>query len=105
MRVGRKQHIYLVYNFEKAQITFSKIFSSSDLLMSNVNVFEDVIAKSFGYITGLNNDSFNKINVLKTGVARSQRNGKDNAKFNYCRCIACRRLKEGSIVNNLELEK
>ena len=51
------------------------------------------------------NDSFNEINVLKTRVALSQRNGKDNAKIKYCRCIASRRLKKGSIVNNLELEK
>ena len=53
----------------------------------------------------LYNDSFNEINVLKTRVALSQRNGKDNAKIKYCRCIACRILKEGSIVNNRELEK
>ena len=66
---------------------------------------KDVFAKSFGYITGLYNDSFNEIIVLKTRVALSQRNGKNNAKIKYCRCIACRRLKEGSIVNNLELEK
>ena len=63
------------------------------------------MAKSFGYITGLYNDSFNEINVLKTRVALCQRNDKDNAKMKYCRCIACRRLEEGSIVNNLELEK
>ena len=43
--------------------------------------------------------------LIKTRVALSQRNGKDNAKIKYYRCIACRRLKEGSIVNNLELEK
>ena len=49
--------------------------------------------------------TLNEINVLKTRVGLSQRNGKDNAKIIYCRCIACRRLKEGSIVNNLELEK
>ena len=65
-----------------------------------------LFAKFSGYITGLYNDSFNEINVLKTRVALiSQRNGKDNAKIKYCRCIACRRLKEGSIVYNLELEK
>ena len=49
--------------------------------------------------------TLNEINVLKTRVALSQRNGKDNAKIKYCRCIAWGRLKEGSIVNNLELEK
>ena len=53
----------------------------------------------------MNNDSFNEIKVRKTIVARSQRNSKDIAKFNYCRWVACRRLKEGSIVNNLELEQ
>ena len=84
-----------------AQITLSKILSSSDLLIKSQGRY----CKSFGYITGLNNDSFNEIEAFKIRVAQSKRNGKDNAKFNYCRWVACRRLKEGSIINNLQLEQ
>ena len=62
VRIRRKQHILSTdYNFLKSQITVSKILSSSDLLKNH----KDVIGKSFGYMTGLYNDSFNEINVLK----------------------------------------
>jgi hypothetical protein len=65
---------YIVYNFEKVQITLSNIQSSSDI--------------SFGYVTGPINNSFNAIRVFKTTVTRSQRNGKDNANMKYCRWVA-----------------
>ena len=51
-----------------------------------------VNAKSFGYITGMNN-SFNAIKVFKTKVTRSQRKGKGNAKIIYC------------LLKNLKLEE
>ena len=38
-----------------------------------------LVAKSFGYITGLNNNYFNEVKALQTKVTPSQRNGKDNA--------------------------
>ena len=82
-----------MYNFEKAQVTLSKILSSSDLLIKLQGRHCQVF---WLYITGRNNDSSHAIKVLKTKLARSQRNGKDNAKFNYCRWVACRRLKEGT---------
>ena len=47
-----------------------------------------MLAKSFGYVTGLKYHSFNVIKVLKT----SQCNGKDNAKIKYCRRVAGRIL-------------
>ena len=49
---------------------------------------KDDIRKSFGYVTGLKNNSFNAIMVFKTNVTRSQRNGKDKANMNYCRWVA-----------------
>jgi hypothetical protein len=54
-------------------------------------------AKSFGYVSGLRNNSFNAIKVFKTKVTRSQRNGKDNAKMKYCRWVAGKRLSTGSL--------
>ena len=63
----------------------------------------DINAKSFGYVTGLKNNSFNAIKVFKTKVTRSERNGKDNAKMKYCRLVAGRTLTTGSILNNLKL--
>ena len=51
-------------------------------------VLNTMIAKSFGYVTGLINNSFNAIMVFKTTVTRSQRNGKDNANMKYCRWVA-----------------
>ena len=67
--------------------------------MTNSNV------KSFGYVTGLKNSSFNAIKVFKTNVTRSQRNGKDDTKIKYCRWVAGRRLTNESIVNNFKLEE
>ena len=71
---------YLVYNFEKAQITLSQIIISSDIFIKSQGPYP----KSFGFVTGLKNSSFNAIKVFKTNVTRSQRNGKDNTKIEYC---------------------
>ena len=46
-----------------------------------------------------------KSTYLKQEQREANVTSKINAKIKCCRCIACRRLKEGSIVNNLELEK
>ena len=58
----------------------SKILSSKDITKNH----KDVNAKSFGYVIGMNNNSFTAIKVFKTKVTRSQRNGKDNAKILHC---------------------
>ena len=95
MRVRREQHNYLVYNFEKARITLSKILISSNINHKTLN------AKSFGYVTGLKYSSFNAIKVFKT----SQRNGKDNAKIKYCRWAAGRILMTRSVLNYIKIEE
>ena len=68
-----------------------------------------MLYKSFGYVTGLKNNSFNAIKVFKTKVMRSQCNGKDNGKDNatmkYCQRVAGKRLTTGSLLNNLKLEE
>ena len=61
--------------------------------------------KSFGYVTGLKNSSFNAIKIFKTNVMRSQRNGKDDTKISHWRWVAGRRFTNGSIVNNFKLEE
>jgi hypothetical protein len=58
-----------------------------------------------GYVTRLKSNSVNAIKVFKTKVMRSQRNGKDNIKMQYCRLVAARRLTTGSILNNLKLKE
>ena len=55
--------------------------------------------------TGWKHRCFNVIKVFKTNVTRSQRDGKDNTKIEYCRLVAGRRLTTRSILNNLKLEK
>jgi hypothetical protein len=94
-------------NFEEAQITPSKVLSYSDISVNHKEVNAKSFA-SFGYVTGLKNNSFNAIKVFKTKVMRSQRNGKENTKMKYCRLVAAksaRRLTTGSILNNLKLEE
>ena len=56
-------------------------------------------------VTGLKNISFSKIEVFKTNVTRSQRNGKDKTKIKYYRWVAGRKRPKGSIVDNLKLEE
>ena len=60
-----------------------------------------------GYVTGMNNNFFDAIKILKTKVKASQHNGKDNGKIIiiYCPGSAGRRLMTGSILNNLKLEE
>ena len=101
MRVGRKQHI-LSTTLRRHKSRFLK-FSFLAISLQNQ---KDVNAKSFGYVTGLKNSSFNAIKVFKTNVTRSQRNGiDDDTKIKYCRWVAGRRLTNGSIVNNFKLEE
>ena len=84
MRVGRKQHlVYRRYRYR---------FQKSSVLAISLKNHKDVIAKSVGHVTGLNNDSFNAMKVFKTTGTRSQRNGKENVKITYCRWVAGRRL-------------
>ena len=64
-----------------------------------------MLYKSFGYVIGLKNNSFNAIKVFKTKVMRSQCNGRDNATMKYCQRVACKRLTTGSLLNNLKLEE
>ena len=39
------------------------------------------LTKSFDYVTGLKNSSFNAIKVFKANVTQSQHKGKDNTKI------------------------
>ena len=83
MHVGRKQHI-LFTTLGK----YRQRYLTSSVLAIYLQNHKDDIRKSFGYVTGLKNNSFNAIMVFKTKVTRSQRNGKDNANMNYCRWVA-----------------
>ena len=93
MRVGRKQHILSI-----TLRRYTKRFLKSSVLQISTD-------KSFGYVTGLKNNTFNAIKVFKTKVTRSQRNVKDKTKMKYCRWVASRRLTTASILNNRKLEE